>query len=203
MDFIFLALLSIRQELDFSSFTGGNLYLILHWTLFHLIPHPGKMAKIHAWCIYPCRLPSFSSDVYLCNEHLCECRSDSVTSKWVGTGSWAEPGAKLHKLLWRKSLTVNMRMIFRYSLPSCPQGAPLCGCYSFSLICPFTLCRCCCWVGKTQLVQSKPLGAGSWLCAPSGSALSQLLLQRAKQILNTPVLGLKDYPDCRGDVTTG
>lgn len=41
----FFALFSIHQELDFSSFTGGNLYLILHWIIFHLIPHPRKNNK--------------------------------------------------------------------------------------------------------------------------------------------------------------
>lgn len=47
---------------------------------------PLQTPSLLLWCIY------------LCDEH----RSDSVTSKWVGTGSWAEPGAKLHELLWRK-----------------------------------------------------------------------------------------------------
>lgn len=196
-----LALFSACWELDSSSFTAGNLHVILHSTLIHLIPHPGNMAKIHAWCIYPCRLPACFSDVYtyvmstgVTQSHqneLAQAPEQSLVQSY--TNSYGE-----------KSLTVNRRMIFRFSLPSCPQGIPLCGCYSFSLIWPFTLCRCCCcWVGKTQLVQSKPLGAGSWLSAPSASALPQFLLQGAKQILKTLLIAFKDYPDCRGDVTAG
>lgn len=59
-----------------------------------------------------------------CNDHLWDHLHDSVGST----------RAQLHQLLWRKSLTVKRRAIFRLSLPSCPRGIPLCGCYSFSLI---------------------------------------------------------------------
>lgn len=55
--------------------------------------------------------------------------------------------------------------------------------------------------------RENPVGSkgatGSWLGAPAGLAFLQFLLQRAKQILNTPLLGLKDYSDSRGVVTTG
>lgn len=64
-----------------------------------------------------------------CNDHLQEHLHDPVPPKRVGSTS-----AKLHQLPRRKSLTVKRRTIFRLSLPSCPWGIPLCGCYSFSLI---------------------------------------------------------------------
>lgn len=64
-----------------------------------------------------------------CNDHLWEHLHDPVPAKRVGSTS-----AKLHQLPCRKSLTVKRRTIFRLTLPSCPRGIPLCGCYSFSLI---------------------------------------------------------------------